>query len=61
MLETVKAYIQEDSEQFEDYYQKYIFMVQDINLDKEVSGVKPSDILSLDKLIAKLHKELLGN
>ena len=61
MLETVKRYIKELPDQdFEDFYQNYIFNVQDQNITVEVSSVKTTDILSLDKLIAKLHKELLG-
>ena len=62
MLETIKTYIDELPEMdFDDYYQNYIFEVQDQNLELEVSSLKTADILSLDKLIAKLHKELLGN
>lgn len=62
MLETIKTYIKELPEQdFDDYYQNYIFEVQDQNITAEVSSVKTTDILSLDKLIARLHKELLGN
>ena len=61
MLETVKSYINDSSDiSFEDYYQNYIFEVQDRNIEAEVRSVKPNDILSLDKLIARLHKELLG-
>ena len=61
MLETVKRYIKELPDQdFEDFYQNYIFNVQDQNITVEVSSVKTTDILSLEKLIAKLHKELLG-
>lgn len=59
MLETIKSYIEELPEDtFDTFYQKYIFEVQDINIAKEVSGVKTDDILSLDRLIARLHKEL---
>ena len=62
MLETIKTYINELPEQdFEDFYQEYIFGIQDQNIDSEISSVKATDVLSLDKLIAKLHKELLGN
>lgn len=62
MLDTIKVYIKASPDiAFEDYYQNYIFEVQDQNINKEISGVKPNDILALDKLIAKLHKELLGN
>ena len=62
MLETVKKYIEELPDQdFEDFYQDYIFGIQDQNIVAEVSSVHAADILSLDRLIAKLHKELLGN
>lgn len=61
MLDTIKGYIKELPEQdFDDYYQNYIFRVQDQNLLAEVGGIKTSDIMSLDKLISKLHKELFG-
>ena len=61
MLSTVKTYIQELPDiPFEDYYQNYIFDVQDRNIEMEVYSIKTNDILSLDRLIAKLHKELLG-
>lgn len=61
MLDTIKAYIKELPDQdFDDYYQDYIFRVQDQNLLAEVESIKTSDIMSLDKLIAKLHKELFG-
>lgn len=62
MLESIKSYINDSPNiSFEDYYRNYIFEVQDQNIEAEVKSVKSSDILSLDKLIAKLHKELLGN
>lgn len=62
MLETIKTYIKElPDEDFDEFYQNYIFEVQDQNIELEVSSIKTADILSLDKLIAKLHKELLGN
>lgn len=62
MLETIKAYIKElPDEDFDEFYQNYIFEVQDQNIELEVSSIKTADILSLDKLIAKLHKELLVN
>lgn len=60
MLEAIKSYISElPSIPFEDYYQNYIFKVQDQNILAEVGSIKTNDILSLDRLIAKLHKELL--
>ena len=61
MLDTIKCYIKElPDHDFDDYYQDYIFRVQDQNLLTEVESIKTSDIMSLDKLIAKLHKELFG-
>ncbi len=60
MLSTVKSYILglEDIP-FYDYYQEYIFYVQDVNIETEVRSIKPNDVISLDKLIAKLHRELM--
>ena len=56
----IKAYIQNLSNTpFEDYYQNYIFKVQDQNILAEVGSIKTNDIMSLDRLIARLHKELL--
>ena len=60
MLNTIKAYITELPEyNFDLYYQKYIFNVQDQNIIAEVNSVKTNDIISLDRFIAKLHKELV--
>lgn len=60
MLETIKSYINDAPNiPFEEFYQRYIFRVQDMNIESEVAGVKTDDILSLDKLITRLHKELL--
>ena len=60
-LDTIKCYIKELPDQdFDDFYQQYIFRVQDQNIIAEVGSVRTSDILSLDSLIAKLHKELFG-
>ena len=61
MLETIKSYIKDlPDKSFEEYYQQYIFDVQDQNIEAEINSIKTTDILSLDRLIAKLHKELLG-
>ena len=61
MLETIKSYMHDlPEDSFDEFYQKYIFDVQDQNIETEVGSVKTSDILSLDKLIARLQKELLG-
>lgn len=61
MLDTIKSYIKELPDQdFEDFYQEYIFRVQDQNIQAEVNSVNTTDILSLDRLITRLHGELLG-
>jgi len=61
MLETIKTYIKETPNiPFEEYYQRYIFNVQDMNIESEIASIKTDDIVSLDRLIARLHKELLG-
>ncbi len=61
MLNTIKTYIKETPNiPFDEYYQRYIFKVQDANIAAEVSSIKTDDILSLDRLISKLHKALLG-
>ena len=59
MLSTVKQYIAElPSISFYEYYQRYIFNVQDQNISAEVASIKTDDILSLEKLVERLHKEL---
>lgn len=59
MLDTVKSYIEELPDMpFDEYYQRYICSVQDQNITVEVNSVKTDDIMSLDRLIARLHKEL---
>lgn len=61
MLDTIKTYIKETPNMpFDEYYQRYIFRVQDANIEAEVGSIKTDDVLSLDRLIAKLHKALLG-
>lgn len=61
MLNTIKTYIKETPDiPFDEYYQRYIFNVQDMNIDSEIASIKTNDIISLDRLIAKLHKELLS-
>ena len=60
MLETIKTYIETPNIPFDEYYQRYIFEVQDTNIEAEVGSIKTDDILSLDRLVAKLHKALLG-
>ena len=59
MLEPVKQFIREVPDiAFGEYYQKYIFRVQDQNITAEVNSVKTDNILSLDMLIDRLYKEL---
>ena len=59
MLNTVKSYIEDLPDMpFDEYYQRYIFEVQDQNIKAEVGSVKLGDVLSVDKLIAKLYNEL---
>lgn len=62
MLDTVKSIIEELPDMpFDEYYQRYIFDVQDQNIETEVSSLNTTDILTIDRLIDKLHRELLGN
>lgn len=59
MLGTVKQYIAElPDTPFYEYYQRYIFNVQDQNISTEVASIKTDDILSLEKLVERLHQEL---
>ena len=59
MLDTVKAVIEElPDTPFDEYYQRYIFEVQDQNIKAEVGSVRLEDVLSVDKLIARLYNEL---
>lgn len=61
MLETIKSYIADlPDTPFEEFYQKYIFEVQDQNIMAEISSIKTTDIMSLDRMIARLRKELYG-
>ena len=61
MLDTIKSYIKDTPNiPFEEFYQRYIFNVQDNNIAAEIASIKTDDILSLDRLIARLHKELLS-
>ena len=61
MLSTIKQYITELPEvEFFDFYQNYIFDVQDQNLQAEVSSIKTDDIISLDKFIDRLLREVVG-
>ena len=59
MLEHIKQLISNSPDiSFIEYYQQYVMDVQDYNLCLEVNDLKNVDILSVDKLIHKLHKEL---
>ena len=61
MLSTIKSYISNLPEiEFFDFYQKYIFDVQDQNLQAEVNSIKSDDIISLDKFIDRLLREVVG-
>lgn len=61
MLSTIKSYIENLPEtDFFDFYQKYIFDVQDYNLQAEVNSIKSDDIISLDKFIDRLLHEVVG-
>ena len=61
MLETIKSYIQDLSDiDFDTYYQTYICNIQDFNVISEIGSIGLDTTLPLDKLIAKLHKELLS-
>jgi len=58
MLETVKGYIQDLPDMsFEEYYQKYIFSVQDENINLSTSFAD-STFFNLDKILGKIRREL---
>jgi hypothetical protein len=59
MLETVKTYIDELPDiPFDQYYQDYVCRVQDQNIRIEIDSLKSDDILSLEQILARLHKEI---
>lgn len=59
MLNTIKQYINTLPDiSFNQYYQQYINDVQDYTLGQEVKDLRNADILSIDRLIAKLMKEV---
>ena len=59
MLETVKTYIDELPDiPFDQYYQNYVCRVQDQNIKIEIDSFKSDDILSLEQILARLHKEI---
>lgn len=56
MLESVKQYIAELPDiPFWDYYQEYICEVQDQNIRVEIAGLKTEEIISVNRLIARLN------
>lgn len=59
MFNTIKQYINAETPEFNQFYQNYIQDVHDYSIGVEVSGLKKSDVLTLDKLIHKLYKEML--
>ena len=59
MLGTVKTYIDELPDiPFDQYYQDYVCRVQDQNIRIEIDSLKSDDILSLEQILARLHKEI---
>lgn len=64
MLNNVKQLIysiQDNNVPFSQYYQQYISDVQDQAIQYEVDQLKDADILSLERLIDKMYKEMLFN
>lgn len=62
MLNNVKQLIysiQDNDVPFSQYYQQYIFDVQEQSIQYEVDQLKNVDILSLERLIDKMYKEIL--
>lgn len=60
MLETVKQLISNSPDiSFTEYYQQYVMDIQDYNLCLEVDSLKNPNVLSVTRLVAKLHKELV--
>lgn len=56
MLDTIKVYIKEVPDvPFDEFYQRYICYVQDINVQMEVKGIRTDEIVSLNKLLARLN------
>lgn len=55
MLATVKSYIAELPDiPFDEFYQRYICSVQDMNVQAELKGVQTDEIISLNRLLMKL-------
>lgn len=58
MLDSVKQKIEDlPDKSFNQFYQEYIFKIQDDNLEREVSTVKSNGVISLTKLVNELHKQ----
>ena len=60
MLETIKKYISETPDiSFNDYYQQYIFAIQDENIGAETQF---SDITfnNIERILLRIRKELGG-
>lgn len=55
MLNSIKTYISEIPDvPFDEFYQRYICYVQDMNIISEINNMKSDDIISLNKLISRL-------
>lgn len=55
MLDTIKTYIKEIPDvPFDEFYQGYICYVQDINVQAEINSVKSEEVMSLNKILARL-------
>lgn len=56
MLDVIKTYIDADQDvPFDEFYQRYICYVQDMNIQAEINNMKSDDIISLNKLIGRLR------
>jgi len=56
MLATIKSYIAELPDiPFDEFYQRYICYVQDMNVQTELKGVQTDEIISLNKLLMRLR------
>lgn len=59
MLDNIKQLISSTPDiPFSQYYQQYINDIQDQSLGYEVEDLNKADLLSLDRLINKLYKEM---
>jgi len=60
MLDNIKSYISNmPDDSFDEYYQNYIFAVQDRNIGME-TNFNSNTFISINKLITAIHREL-GN